>query len=357
MATGSERAIQGAVRALSRAVLAKGSSAPIETKSLRRVLLIRADDRVGNVLLTTPLARALREGLPHVRLDWLVASKRAVAVEGLFLADELIPYDKRRVTRDPLALGRFLAELRSPGYDVVIDAAHHDTFSLTTALLTRWTLAPIRIGPNRGDAAHFYSHPVSIPEDTTYDVAAKLELLAPLGLPNRGWALETSLGTSAESQERAAAILQSAGLAESPFVLMNPGARKVDRRFDPQSFGQLAARLAAKGLPSLVLWGPGEQGLARQTVEAAGGAAVLAPETDLQVLAALVRRSSLVVTNDTGPMHLGVACSVPVVALFTADVAARWGHPIPTFRAVPAWSGVGDAVEDAFRASLELLAV
>jgi ADP-heptose:LPS heptosyltransferase len=356
VATGSERAIQKAVRAVSRAVLARGSGAPISTRSLRRLLLIRSDDRVGNVLLTTPLARALREGLPHVRIDWLVASRRTVVVDGLFLADEIIPYDKRRLTRDPVALGRFLAELRRPAYDAVIDAAHHDTFSLTTALLTRWTQAPIRIGPDRGDAAHFYSHPVVIPEGTTYDVAAKLALLEPLGLPNRGWSLETSLGTDTADQEKAAAILTALGLASGPFVLMNPGARKVDRRFSPQAFGQLASSIAAAtDHRSLVLWGPGEHDLARTAVEASRGAAVLAPDTDLQVLAALLRRSALVVTNDTGPMHLGVACEVPVVALFTADVAARWGHPIPAFRAIPAWAGAEDPVAAALTASLDLL--
>ena len=357
MATGSERALQGTVRAISRALLRQGTAEPIEVAALRRVLVIRADDRVGNVLLTTPLVRALREGLPHVRLDWLIAARQVEIVRDLFLADDLVILDRRRLRRSPLALPALLWRLRSAGYDAVIDAAHHDTFSLSSALLARWTQAPIRIGHDRGDATHFYTHRVPAPEQTANDVALKLALLGPLGLRHRGWQLETALGQAAGPQQRAQEVLGAAGFSGERFAVINPGARKLERRFSSAGFGRIAAAIRErKGVRSLVVWGPGEETLAREVVAASQGAGVLAGPTDLPTLAALLRGAGLLVTNDTGPMHLGVACQTPVLAIFTSDVAARWGHRIPTFRSVPGWKGTDAAIDAAAEAATELMA-
>jgi ADP-heptose:LPS heptosyltransferase len=344
------------VRAVSRVVLDKGKAAPIEAASLRRILVLRADDRVGNVLLTTPLVRALREGLPHVRIDWLIAGRRRALVDGLFLADKLIPFDVRTMRRNPLVLAHLLWQLRANAYDAVIDAAHHDTFSLTSAMLTRWTSAPVRIGHERGDAAHFYSHPVPAPEGDRSDVAMKLALLGPLGLRPRGWQLETSLGLGPDVAEKSASVLAAARLEKTPFLVLNPGARKVERRFPPGAFGIISARIAeATGIRSLVVWGPGEEELAHETVATSKGAAVVAAATDLNLLAGLIRRAAGLITNDTGPMHLGVACGRPVLALFTVDAAARWGHAVPSFRSIAAWPGAADPVKATVEAASELL--
>ena len=78
----------------------------------------------------------------------------------------------------------------------------------------------------------------------------------------------------------------------------------------------------------------------------AGDAALMAPETNLHVLAGLLRKAALLLTNDTGPMHLGVACRTPTLAPFTVGDWDRWGHPIPTFRALDArGTGLEDNTE------------
>src|SRR5204863_8197568 len=102
-------------------------------------------------------------------------------------------------------------------------------------------------------------------------------------------------------------------------------------------FGALARKLARRrGWQPFVFWGPGEEALAREVVLAAGGAAELAPPTDLDQLAAAFRVAALVVTNDTGPMHLAVACGAPVAAIFLDPAGLRWAHPGPRFEAVVA---------------------
>ena len=96
--------------------------------------------------------------------------------------------------------------------------------------------------------------------------------------------------------------------------------------------------------------------LAREAVAEAGDGAVMAPATDLHALAGLLRRAALLLTNDTGPMHLGVACRTPTLALFIVGDWERWGHPIPTFRALDARGEQLEETNDVETAVEELLA-
>ena len=82
-----------------------------------------------------------------------------------------------------------------------------------------------------------------------------------------------------------------------------------------------------------MLWGPGEEVLAQQVADACDG--TMAPPTSLAELAALFRRCAVVVTNDTGPMHLAVACSTPTVALFKGGEPTRWGHAYDDHAVIP----------------------
>jgi heptosyltransferase III len=310
-------------------------------EELRRVLVVRPDDRVGNALLTIPLALALRDALPKARIDLLLARRRASVAEGL-PGIRVLRFEKTDAFRHPARFARFLRGLRSEGYDAVIDAAHWHAFSLTSALLSRIAARRWLVGSDRG-ASHLYSHAESPPPAGTPEVEAKLLLLRGLGLPPRAAPpLQTALGI--EHAAWAAGVTR----ALPAFAAVNPGARKPDHRWPAERFGELALALHARGIPSLVTWGPGEEELARTVAEASGGAASLAPPTDLSRLAALFRLAGLVVTNDTGPMHLAVACGAPVLALLHAPDGARWTHAGPRFAALVA-PGVQDAAAAAGR--------
>lgn len=324
---------------------------PIDPTSLRKVLVVRTDTRVGNVLLTTPLVRALRRGLPGARVDFLVAAGKAGLVEGL--ADRVIAFDKQDLFRAPLRFGRLLIGLRRERYDLVVEAGHWHAFSFTSAVLVRATGAWARVGHRRGLADRFLTHPVEKDPAVLREVASKLELLGPLGLADDGESLETTVDLRPEVGEEAARILAGAG--GGPLAALNPGARKADHRWPAAGFGALARRLATEsGLVPLVCWGPGEEALAAEVVALSGGAARLAPPTDLALLAALFRRSALVVTNDTGPMHLAAAAGAPVLAALTAPDGARWSHA-GRFLGVAVKDGNAEEVERMVRAARALL--
>jgi heptosyltransferase-1 len=108
-----------------------------------------------------------------------------------------------------------------------------------------------------------------------------------------------------------------ASLGGRPFALINPGAAWPNKRWPPERFGQVAAFLReVRQLPSVVLWGPGEEALAQAVVDASEGAAERAPFTSLTDLLALCRAAALMVSGDTGPLHIATAAGTPTVSIF-----------------------------------------
>jgi heptosyltransferase-1 len=101
------------------------------------------------------------------------------------------------------------------------------------------------------------------------------------------------------------------------YIVLNPGAAWPNKRWPPERFGALAAALQDRtGLRSLVTWGPAEQELATAVVNASDGSASLAPATSVSDLAVLMREAALVVSGDTGPLHIAAAMGAPLVGLY-----------------------------------------
>jgi ADP-heptose:LPS heptosyltransferase len=110
------------------------------------------------------------------------------------------------------------------------------------------------------------------------------------------------------------------------FALLNPGAAWPNKRWPPERFGRVATAIAERhGLRSAVLSGPGEETLAEAIVAASAGAAVATPRTTIADVLAIARAARLMVSGDTGPLHLAAAVGTPVVALFGPTDAARNG--------------------------------
>ncbi len=299
---------------------------------IRSVLVVRTDDRVGNLLLTTPLLAALRAALPDARIALLCAARRAPAVEGTGLYDDLWRFEKRDFFRQPLRFAAFCLALRRTRYQVAIEAGHSHAFSFTSAALTLWSGAPIRIGHDRDLAARFVTHVVAKDDEVVYDAASKLELLRPLGIQAGLAPLQTALGRTRVDEFR-----RLMGRA----LVVYPGARKLDHRWGVRPFVEATRGLVARrGLRAWIAWGPGEEELAREVARAAE--AELLPATDLEGLAAAFRAAALVLTNDTGPMHLAVAVGAPTLAVFLTADADRWASPQANARAIKA-GGISEA--------------
>jgi heptosyltransferase-1 len=110
------------------------------------------------------------------------------------------------------------------------------------------------------------------------------------------------------------------------FAIINPGAAWPNKRWPPVYFGEVASGLAARHqLRSLVLWGPGEQALAENVVAASNGTAALSPLTTIGQLFEITKAAAVMISGDTGPMHVAGAVGTPLVGIFGPTDAGRNG--------------------------------
>jgi lipopolysaccharide heptosyltransferase I len=279
---------------------------------------------LGDVVHALPVAATLAARLPDARLTWIVERREAAILRGHPALEAVVTADTRgwrkeaglgAAPRAILALRRRLAAAR---FDAVVDLQG----LLKSAVLAWLTRAPLRIGFASGGlreplSALLTNRHVSPPPQAAHVVEQYLALLAPLGV--REPVMEFRLPSDPLADAAVGEFFSAAGLKpRERLVTLSPGAGRAAKRWPAPRFAALAARLAAeRGAAVVVVWGPGEEALAREVVVGAASPRVLmAPPTDLLGLLALLRRASVVVAGDTGPLHLAAALDTPCVGLW-----------------------------------------
>jgi lipopolysaccharide heptosyltransferase I len=287
-----------------------------------KILIVRLG-ALGDIVHGLPVAAALGEHLPGARIDWLVDDAHAALLE-------FVPAINRRVAvegRSAAGVIGTIRALRQERYDVAIDLQG----LLKSAVFARLSGAARVIGFDRAHvreraASAFYTERVD-PGGATHVIDKNLALLSALGIDDRARRFPFAVPASTASR---LAAEWTAREGRAGFALFNAGAGWPNKQWPPERFGETAAWLAATyNLLPVVVWGPREPGLAGRVVAAAGGAARLAPPTGVGDLLALSRGARLMLSGDTGPMHLAAGLGTSVVALFGPTDPARngpWGE-------------------------------
>ena len=273
-----------------------------------KILIVRLG-ALGDVVHTIPVAAALRRAHPMCQIDWIVDARHAELLDLVRVLDRVIALETPAI---PGWL-RAVRELRQVSYDVALDLQG----LMKSALLARASGAQRVIGFSvwhlrEKGARPFYSEVGDPPGDAVDHVILKnLRLLRTLGI-------ETSrVEFPLRDEPSAAADVVRGLLGEAPFALLNPGAAWPNKRWPPERLGAVASFLRdIRGLRSVVLWGPGEAPLAQSVADASDGAAVVAPPTRMADLVRLSRAATVVVSGDTGPLHVAAAAGAPLVAIF-----------------------------------------
>jgi lipopolysaccharide heptosyltransferase I len=281
------------------------------------ILIVRLG-ALGDVVHAVPAAAALRSAFPDARIDWLVEAKHRPFVDLVTVVDRAIVVSQSSLAGWTDAVRR----LRQVRYDVALDFQG----LLKSAVLARASGAARVIGFSiwhlrEKTARPFYSEAGSGDgTDEEHVIWKNLRLLRTVGVND-----DRVVFPLAEVDSAALATVR-ASLGEAPYALVNPGAAWPNKRWPPERFGEIASFLRdVRGLTSLVLWGPGEEALARAVVDASGGAARVAPPTTIADLLALARHAALIVSGDTGPLHIAAAAGTPAVAIFGPTNPGRNG--------------------------------
>ncbi len=275
------------------------------------ILIVRLG-ALGDIVHALPAAAALRTALPDARIDWLVDARHRALFDLVTGLDRVVTLEGRSVA----AWVDVVRCLRQVAYDAALDMQG----LMKSAVLARASGATRVAGFSlwhlrEKTARPFYSQVDAAgageADSPAHVIYKNLRLLRVVGVDTDRVVFPLTRADSA-----AALVVRAAGEGR-PFALLNPGAGWPNKRWPAERFGEVAVFLRdVRGIRSVVVWGPGEQELARSVVSASNGAATEAPPTGVADLVSLSRAASLCVSGDTGPLHLAAAVGTPVVGIF-----------------------------------------
>ncbi len=283
-----------------------------------RILILQGRE-IGDVLLSTPLVRVVREAFPKARIDYYVEPQACPMIERN-------PHIDRLVTRDQTGGSGFFSDwkrLRHVSYDLVIDLL----FNSRTAILCRSALPDaIRLSFAGRWRSQWYSHVAPIEE--LYAGFAKQLVLVPLQIVPKRYrpelVIEDGLVMSIANE------INGWGIgAGNPLVVIDMTHKDRLRRWPAERYRQLADQLVEKrGVVAIFVYGPGEESYVRDALGGGPGTHIIPPrQLDLYDLAALLSLADLLIGNCSAPRHIAVAQQTPTLVMHGASSPIRFTFP------------------------------
>jgi lipopolysaccharide heptosyltransferase I len=299
-------------------------------------ILIVKTSAIGDVIQTLPALNALRKHYPGAHITWLVEEAAADIISGHPALDRILVSKRKRWSKELLGLSgmsavkeiyRFIKQLRDTKYDLVIDFQSLLKSSVWIAL----TRAKRKVGFGQGmeHAEHSYIFlneripPVNM---NHHAVLRDLMLLEALGIDSKEIIFNFPIHDQARKQVDN--LLALHGIIEKVLLIaINPVAKWETKLWSNRKFAELADRLIEQYLAQVIFTGDaGDRKTIADIMSHMNRKAVnLSGETSLKTLAALYAKADLVISTDTGPMHMAAAVGTPVVALFGPTAPWRTG--------------------------------
>jgi lipopolysaccharide heptosyltransferase II len=288
------------------------------TKPPQRILVTRMKF-IGDVVLTTPAIRSLRNAYPAAFIAYMGERQAVSLLEGNPCLDEILPYDFSRPAL--LEQSRMALLLRQRRFDLVIDLFGNPR----SAMLARLSGAPVRVGPDRKGRGRLYTLRVKDDGKPKSAIAFHNQSLQALGIPITS--LKTELFPSSAERDRARLLLLEGdpGIDPSkPLVGIHPGATWPAKHWPAERFGHLAERLSRAGIQVVVFGGPRDGDTLAAVRRSAGVPLRVVEQPSLRELAAVISWCSAFVGNDAGPIHIAVAAGTPTIGLFGPGEENIW---------------------------------
>jgi heptosyltransferase I len=297
----------------------------------RSILIVKLS-AIGDVVHTLPVLETLRKSYPDAQIDWVVEETAADVIAGHPALDNVIVSPRKslsraasggRITECVREAARFVSRLRAVRYDLVID--FQGLFKSGVFVGLARGLRKVGMNDSREGAGFFLSEPAFPVDRDIHAIDRYLSVAEGLGCDVTSW--DGGLPVSGRDRENAARLLEEAGIGDQRFIAVNPVAKWDTKLWIPGRFSQLCDRIVNELEVQVVFTGGGsDTAYVEGIVSNMGMPAVnLTGRTGLRELAGIYERATLLVTTDTGPMHIAAAMKCTVVALFGPTSPARTG--------------------------------
>jgi lipopolysaccharide heptosyltransferase II len=291
----------------------------IGMKAPQKILVIKLR-AIGDVILATPVLENLRLAFPQAQIDFLTENMCAPIVTGHPALSEILILDRREAG----AGWKLIRQVRARRYDLVLDLFGNPR----SALLTRLSGASRRVGFRFRVRRYAYNVKVEPRGDRVHEVEFNLDALRALEIPIAARKLFVAI--DAESENFVARFWRENGLENRLVIGLNASGGWYTKRWPLEAFAQLGERLQRElNAVVLLLWGPGEYDDVKTIARLMPQPPLLAPSTNLKQLAALLARLALLVSNDSGPLHLAAAMGTRVAGIYgptRPDLQGPWGE-------------------------------
>lgn len=299
------------------------SSPDLRNLNAQRICLIKPS-ALGDVVQTLPLLPILREHFPEAHLAWLVNQEFGNLLEGHPDLNEIIPFNRRGSWREWWGM---LSQLRQSRFDLVFDLQG----LLRTGLMTLASGAATRVGLESAREGSRLAYTATIP-DSGRQVPAHLRYWRVAEALGKGEFRPRTIVTLSRSDQEF--VRSKVSRLRGPILAIHAGARWKTKQWPIESFGAVACRAMRRyGFSVLIVGSQGEAPAAERLAHLlarfvrGGDLLNLAGQTTLKQLAGLLQASDLMLSNDSGPMHLAASLGTPVCSVFTCTSPVRSGPP------------------------------
>jgi heptosyltransferase-2 len=280
---------------------------------------------LGDTVLTLPLLSEIKRRFPGSQLSLLCTPLGEALLAGHPVLDETIVDDKKGVDRGWLGLWRKAKLLREKGFTMAL--CPHKSFR--SGLLLFLAKIPYRVGFAQSKSSFLFH--VRVNRDVRrHDVERNLSILEGLGIPTEECGRFLDWPITADTRDEVAQRLRSLGVDTSRLLIgLHPGSVWATKRWSAAGFARLIGMLKERYPCEILLFGgPEDSKVIAEVQDLSGGSAIsLGENIALSELPAALALCKVLVTNDSGPMHIAVAQAVPVVAIFCATTPALGFYP------------------------------
>lgn len=288
----------------------------------RKIVVLRTD-RLGDLILSLPVVEALKAALPKARVDLFVNPYTVPLARLQRRVSSVIP-DVYPGLSGLLALTRWL---RSQRYDLAVHLYPLPRLALATFL----GRVPVRVGTVYRYFSPLFNRRIRLHRKTMvmHERELNLKIVQGIGIPEA--AVSAGLQIPQKTQEATQALLVSRGInaTTNPFVVLHPGSGGSSLNWPAEHFGSLGKSLLKRGFPVILTGKEEDRPLVGEVKAGTGeGTTDLCSLLDLEHLAAVLAKASLVVSSSTGPLHLADALGRKVIGLYSPFLFSspkRWG--------------------------------
>jgi len=292
---------------LTTGALPKARRSTILLAHIKNILVIRPGG-IGDAVLSIPAIIALKKRFPQTAIDILAEKRNSAIFTFCPNVSKILHYDKP---------SELFAAIRGD-YDVVIDSEQWHRLSAVVARLTR---APMSIGYATNERKKLFTHPIPYSHDD-YEINSFFNLIAPLTGPLSVDLDRPFLTVPAESMIKIRSLLQP--LAKRSIVALFPGGSIAERRWGSARFHQVAQALEEHGYGVVVIGGREDRQAGEEISESLPGVISFCGQLSLVETAALLTEAALLITGDSGILHIGFGLGIKTLSLFGPGIEIKW---------------------------------